>query len=287
MLKKLIPISLALVLCFGLAAGAGCGENLPQEEIDQIVIGAVAAGYETVSFDKELPMTIEVKGGPDPGTIVISMSGTGFLDKVNQAMRMTMDMGLSIPGTGSRELENEVYVVDGWIYSGVSIPGEGEEWLKTELTGAIWQQQNPLTSYLELLATASGIDYKGTEIVNGVECYVFELEPDIDLLSALVVEEMASLGVINLSGIDLTELYQEMLVKEWVAKDGNLLQRAEVAAVLEIRPEDIGETSDSFDKLFIDVGVNMRYYDYNQPFTVVLPPEALDAEDASPEETQS
>ena len=284
MLKKLIAISLALVLSLGLVGPlAGCGEKLPQEEIDQIVIGVLTASYETVSFDKELPMTVEVDGGPNPGTIVVSISGNGFLDMVNEAMRITMDMGLSVPGTGSRELENEVYVVDGWIYSGVSVPGEGEEWLKTELTGAIWQQQNPLTPYLELLATASDIDYKGIEIVNSVECYVFELEPDIDLLSALVVEEMASLGVINLSGIDLTELYEEMSVREWVAKDSNFLQRTEVAVVLEVRPEDIGETGDDFDKLTIDVGMTMRYYDYNQPFTVVLPPEALDAEDVSAE----
>lgn len=287
MLKKLIAISLALVLCFGLVAGAGCGESLPQEEIDQIVIGAMAAGYGTVSFDTEMPMTVEIKGGDDPGTIVVSMSGTGFLDMVNEAMRMASDIDLSVAGTGSRYWETEVYVVDGWIYSGVSVPDEGEEWLKTELTGEIWQQQNPLTPYLELLATASDIDYKGTEIVNGVECYLFELEPDIELLSILVAESTASLPATNLIGLDLPELYRDYSVKEWVAKDSYLLQRAEIEMSFEIRPEDVGGTEDSFDKFTIDFGLTMRYYDYNQPFTVVLPPEALDAEEFDPEATDS
>ena len=74
-----------------------------------------------------------------------------------------------------------------------------------------------------------------------------------------------------------------MSVREWVAKDDNFLQRTEVAVVLEVRPEDIGETGDDFDKLTIDVGMTMRYYDYNQPFTVVLPPEAINAEEFDPE----
>ncbi len=287
MLKKLIAISLALVLCFGLAAGAGCGEKMPQEEIDQIVVGALTASFNTVSFDTEMPMTVEIKGGDDPGTIIVDKSGTGFRDMVNQAMRSMAYIDLSVPGEGSRDWETEIYIVDGWIYSGVSVPDEGEEWLKTELTDSIWWQHDQLAPYLELLGTASDIDYKGTEIVNGVECYLFELEPDIDILSALVAEATAFLTVMNLSGLNLPEFYQEFSVKEWVAKDNYLLQRAEIEVSFEVRPEDIGGTGDDFDKLTIDVGMTLRCYDYNQPFTVVLPPAALDAEEYVPETSDS
>lgn len=279
MLKKLIPIFLALALSFSLVALVGCGEKLPQEEIDQIVAASADASYDTISFDTELPMTIEVKGGSDPGTIIVSASRTGFMDMVNQAMRVTADIDLTVTGTGSRYWETEVYVVDGWTYYGVNVPDEGEQWLKTELTEAMWQQYDQLGPFLELLATASDIDYKSTETVNGVECYVFELEPDMDLLSAIVAEATASVAVMNLSGLDLPELYQELSVKEWVAKESYLLQRAEIAVVLEIRPEDVDETGDSFDKLTIDTGMTIRFYAYGQPFTVVLPPEALEAEE--------
>ena len=255
--------------------------------MDQIIAGVIATSYDTVSFDTEIPMTVEVDGGPNPGTIIVTSSGAGFMDMVNQTMRLTMYIDLSVPGTGSRDWETELYVVDGWIYSGVSVPDEGEEWLKMELASLTWQQQDQLGPYLALLTTTTGIDYKGTEVVNGVECYVLELEPDMDLLSALVADATASLAVMDLSALDLTELYEEISVREWLAKDSYLLQRVEVAVVLEIRPEDIGETGDDFDKLTIEVGMALRYYDYNQPFTVVLPPEALDAEDVSPETLDS
>ncbi len=148
-----------------------------------------------------------------------------------------------------------------------------------ELTEEVWQQQDQVEQYVELLATAVDIDYKGTETVNGVECYVFEIEPDMDTLGDLMVEETSGLGIMDLSGLDLGELYQELSVKEWLAKDSYLLQRAEVELVMEFRAGDVGATGDDFEKMTIDIEMTMRFYDYDQPFAVVLPPEALAAEE--------
>ena len=279
MLKKLLLISLALVLSFSLVAFAGCKEKLPQEEIDQIIAGALAASYDTVSFDMDVPMTIEAEGGDDPGAISVAMSGTGFVDIINQAMRMTMEADMNIPGAGPQVINAEIYVLEGWMYTVMHIPGLDEQWVKTALTEQMWQQQDQVEQYVELLATAVDIDYKGTETVNGVECYVFEIEPDMDTLGDLMVEETSGLGIMDLSGLDLGELYQELSVKEWLAKDSYLLQRAEIELVMEIRPSDVGATGDDFEKMTIDIEMTMRFYDYDQPFTVVLPPEALAAEE--------
>lgn len=279
MLKKLLLISLALVLSFSLVTFAGCKEKLPQEEIDQIIAGALAASYDTVSFDMGVPMTVEAEGGDAPGTMTVDMSGTGFIDIINQAMRMTMEADMSIPGAGPQVINAEIYVLEGWMYTGMDIPGLDEQWVKTALTEQMWQQQDQVEQYVELLATAVDIDYKGTETVNGVECYVFEIEPDMDNLTEVLSQETSTLGLINLSGLDLAELYQELSVKEWLAKDSYLLQRAEVELVMEVRPGDVGATGDDFEKMTIDIGMTMRFYDYDQPFTVVLPPEALAAEE--------
>lgn len=279
MLKKLLLISLALVLSFSLVAFAGCKEKLPQEEIDQIIAGALAASYDTVSFDMGVPMTVEAEGGDAPGTMTVDMSGTGFIDIINQAMRMTIEMDMSIPGAGPQDINAEIYVLEGWMYTGVDVPDMGEQWQKMELTEEMWQQQDQVGQYVELLATAVEVDYKGTETVNGVECYVFEIEPDMDNLTEILSQETSTLGIINLSGLDLAELYQELSVKEWLAKDSYLLQKTEIELVMEVRPGDVGATGDDFDKMTIDIGMTMRFYDYDQPFTVVLPPEALDAEE--------
>jgi hypothetical protein len=278
-LKKLLLLSLALVLSFSLVAFVGCKEKLPQEEIDQIIAGATAASYDTVSFDMDLPMTVKAEGGSEPGTMNADMSGSGAIDIPNRAMQMTMGMELSMSGEGSQEMDAEVYVLDGWMYTGMDIPGLGENWMKMELTELAWQQQVQVDQYVELLATAVEVDYKGTETVNGVECYVFEIEPNMATLTDLLQQETSSLGMMDLSGLDVAELYQELSVKEWLAKDSYLLQRTEVEMTLEIRPSDVGATSNDFEKMSVELKMAMRFYAYNQPFTVVLPPEALDAEE--------
>jgi hypothetical protein len=278
-LKKLLLLSLALVLSFSLVAFVGCKEKLPQEEIDRIIAGAAAASYDTVSFDMEVPMTIKVVGGSDPGTMDVTMSATGAVDMNNQAMQMTMDMEMNVPGSGSQAIDAEVYILEGWVYTGMEIPEMDDQWMKMELTEALWQQQSQVEQHVGLLETAVEVDYKGIETVNGIECYVFEIEPDMATLNDLLVQETSGLGIMDLSVLDMAELYQEMSVKEWLAKDSYLPQRTEIEMVLEIRPGDVNATSDDFDKMTMSIEMDMRFYAYDQPFTVVLPPEALAAEE--------
>jgi hypothetical protein len=279
-LKKLLLLSLALVLSFSLVAFVGCGGKLTQEEIDRIIAGATDASYETVYFDIELPMAAEVSGGGNAGVMTVDMSGTGAMDIVNEAMQMTMNMAMDMPGQGSQDIDAATYIVEGWMYTGAAIPGYGEQWTKMALTEQMWQQQDQVEQYIRLLATAVELDYKGTETVNGIECYVFELEPNMDTLQELLAQGTTSgMGLMDLSGFDLAELYKELSVKEWLAKDNYQLQRTEVKIVMEMSPEDVGATSDDFDKMTIDMNMSMRFYAYNQPVSIELPPEALDAEE--------
>ncbi len=278
-LKKLLLLSLALVLSFSMVAFVGCKEELPQEEIDQIIAGALAAQYDTVSFDMDMPMTVKMTGGTDPGTMTVDTSATGSIDNNNEMMRMEMTMEMDMSGEGSESMDAEIYVLEGWMYTGMNIPGYGEQWAKMALTEDMWQQQLSVEQYVELLATAIEVDYKGIETVNGVECYVFELEPNMAALNELLAGETSGLGMAGLGDIDLAELYEALTVKEWLAKDSYLLQRTEIEIVIEMSPGDVGATSNDFDKMSVSVEMTMRFFDYNQPFTVVLPPEALEAEE--------
>jgi hypothetical protein len=278
MLKRLLLLSLALVLSFGLVAFVGC-KSFPQEEIDQIVAGAIDASYDTVSFEMSLPMSMEVKGGPESGTMSADMSGSGVMDLVNQMMWADMSMYLDVLGSESQSLDAEVYIVDGWMYTSVTVTGLGTQLVKMAMTEDLWQQENEVDNYVELLATAVEVEYKGTETVNGVECYVFQLEPDMAVLSSLMLEETSSMGMVDLSGLDLARLYEELSVKEWVAKDNYRLQRTEIAIVMEMSPGDLGYSEAEFDKMVMDIGMTVRFFDYDQPVTITLPPEALDAQE--------
>lgn len=279
-LKKITVLSLALLLSLSAVAFAGCS-GLPQDEIDSIIAGAASAQYDSFGFDMDAPMSVDVCGGDDPGTMLISMSGSGVTDIVNEKVRMSMDLNIDLSGGVEQTAAADIYIVDGWMYSGFSVPDAGEEWQKMELTEEMWQQQDMVGQNLELLATAFEVNYKGTETVSGVECYVFEIEPDLDLLNAVLSQQATGLDILELSELDFGMFYKDLTVKQWLAKDSYHLMRVEIELVMEMAPDDFGATSEDFDEMTVEVGMTMRFYDYNQSFTIELPEAALEAEDVA------
>lgn len=280
-LKKLLLLSLALVLSFSLVAFVGCKEELTQEEIDEIIANVTLAEAETVSFDIDVPLSIKVVGGPEAGTMTASVVGSGVMDMVDEEMQMTMDMEMDIPDEGEQDISAAIYFVDDWMYLGMDIPGFGEQWLKMEATEDIWQQQCPLEQQLALWEGAVEVKSLGSETVNGVECYVYEINPDMAALSDMLAEGTSGMGMdlMDFSQFDLADMYTELSVKEWLAQDSYLPMKMEIKLVMEVGAEDAGATGGDFDEMTIDVEVNMNFYDYNQPVSIQLPPEALEAEE--------
>ncbi len=278
-LKKLLLLSLALVLSFSLVAFVGCGA-LTQEEIDQIIANVASAEPETVSFDIDVPMSIKVVGGSDPGTMTVAVVGSGVMDMVNEEMQATMDMTMDIPDEGEQNISAEIYFVDDWMYVGMDVPGYGEQWMKMRADEEMWQQPDPLEQQLALWEGAVEVKSLGSETVNGVECYVFDIKPDMGILSDMLAQETSGMGMdlMDLGQLDLTDMFKELSVKEWLAQDSYLPMKMEIKIVMEVGAGDAA-TGGDFDKMTIDVELNMNFYDYNQPVSIELPPEALEAEE--------
>lgn len=275
--KRILLLSLALVLSFTLV---GCAiEGLPQEEIDQIIANVTTAQYDTVSFDIEMPVTVKVVGGSDPGTMTMDVDGSGDMDVANEEMQMTMNMAMEIPEMGEQEMAAEVYIIGGWMYTMTDLLGLGEQWTKTEVTDETWQQQSQIEPLLEFLETAVEINYLGSKTVEGTECYLFEIVPDMEALAELMSQETSGMGMMGFGQLDLADLYKELSVKEWIAKDSYLIMKVEIKMVLEMSASDVGATAADFDTMTVDVTMVERFYDYNQPVSIDLPDEALDAEE--------
>ncbi|MGD9117550.1 MAG: hypothetical protein PVJ08_02300 [Dehalococcoidia bacterium] len=281
-LKKLLVLSLALVLSFSLVAFVGCKDNLTQEEIDEIIANVTSAEADTVSFDIDVPLSVKVSGGPEAGTMTASVTGSGVMDMVEEEMQMTMDMAMDVPDEGEQEISAEIYFVDEWMYAGVDIPGFGDQWLKMEATEGMWQQQCPLEQQLALWEGAVEVKSLGSETVNGVECYVYQIKPDMEALSDMLAQETSGMGMedfMDFGQFDLADMFTELSVKEWLAQDSYLPMKMEVKIVMEVSADEFGVTDSDFSEATIDVEVNMNLYDYNQPVSIELPPEALDAEE--------
>jgi len=280
MIRKILLLSLALVLPFALLGCAEEEETLTSEQIDQIVVDAVNAVAEaqTYKFDMDMFMTMAVVGGTDPGTMTVGANATGVIDNVNQEMQMIMDMTMNVPGEDEQQMGMEMYIVDEWVYMEMSIPEIGEQWMKMELTPAMWQTQQQIEQTMELLQTATEVKFLGSEAVDGVQCYVFDIIPDMEKLAEYLAQQQSMLGV----GLDiesLAELFANMSVsiREWVAQDSLFLTKSTADLLIEVTPADVGAAPEDFDKMTMDLSTVMTVYGYNQPVSVELPPEALEA----------
>jgi hypothetical protein len=273
--KVIIALSLALVLSL---AVVGCDRGLPQEEIDRIVENVSSAQFDSLKLDLDIDMTMTVEGGASPGQMILTSSGTGVVDMVSHEIQIAMDMNLDIPEVGTQTMATEYYLVGEWLYTSFDIPDVGKQWLKTAVTPGMWEQQSQIEQQIEFLKTAVKVKSLPDEAVDGTDCYVFEAVPSVEALGELLSQQTSIIGM-DLSQLNLADLLKEMRVKEWIAQDSYQVLRSEVYLRLQMKPADVGATSADFDTMVIDMTMATKLYDYNQPVSIELPDEALDAQE--------
>jgi len=273
-IKKVLLLFLTLILSFAIV---GCAEEeLVQEEIDQIVADAVIAStdVDTSKFDMDMLMTIEVIGGVEPGEMTMLTDFTGAVDNANKEMQMTINMTMDVTGEGKQGIATEFYIVGEWMYMKTDIPVIGGQWMKTRLTEEMWEAESQIGSQIALLEAATEVDLLGSESVRGTACYVVEIVPSMEALGKLLSQQTT--GLENIDWEEL-KLFKETSIREWIAKDSYLLMKAEIHMLMEMRPEHIGATEEDFEKMTMDINIEMKLYDYNKPVSIELPQEALGA----------
>ena len=100
-LRIVLALALALVLS---AALVGCNRGLPQDEIDRIIENVTNAQFDTVKMDMDMTIDMEIVGGTQPGTVVVTGSGNAIMDIANQEIQMTMNMTMDIMGISAADL---------------------------------------------------------------------------------------------------------------------------------------------------------------------------------------
>ena len=277
-IRIVVAISLALTLSL---AAFGCGEGeLTQEDIEQIVADAATANSEvnTVSFDMEMEMLMDVTAPDGPSQMTMISNGTGTIDTVNQAMKIAMDMTMNIPELGQQDMDMEMYVTGGWMYMKINIPGLGEQWMKMPMTEDMWQSQSQFEQQVELLRTAREVTFHGSETVNGTACYVVEVVPDMGVLFEIISQQqMPGMEDMGMDGLNMGDWFKDFSIKLWVAKDGYLLRKAEEHLLMEITAADLGASQDNLERMTMDMNLTMNLYDYNEAVSIELPEGALQA----------
>lgn len=274
--KQILKVSLSLVL-FVTVMGCSGAAALSEEQIVANALGAYD-DITTVKMDMDMTMAMEAAGGEEPMNYQMNMKARGSVNIPETEMAMAMTMDVDIPETGTQNMSTDFYVVDNWMYMKIGMSGLGEQWIKSKLDETMWAQQNQLDQQMQLLKSAIKTQALGKEVVDGVECYVLEITPDMAALTDFIGSQLGSqAGVDALEDIDLSKVFKAMTVTEWVDADTYLPAKTEMTILMEMNAEDFGSSAEGYEQMTIDMVLTVKYSGYNQPVSIVLPPEAANA----------
>ena len=272
MWTKILTVSLALVMVLSLAA---CAKEPSAQEIVDGVIESLD-DIRTYQFDMDMTMDMagEVEGEVFEGTMVIDSSGAS--DFENRQMRMDVTLNVAVLGEDEIEMAMAMYLIGDMMYTMMEIPEMGPMWMKSEMPEEYWEEMRQVEPQIELLEV-SQVEVIGSERVGGVDCYVLEVTPDLEQLWQIVMQQAEMAGRMpDVAEEFLQEIFRSFSVKQWVAKDTYFMAKAEIDMAVELTPEAMGFPEEE-GVVTMDIAMSLLAYNYNQPVSIELPPEAEEA----------
>ena len=247
------------------------------EEIRDRTIAAYDE-LETYELDMDMVMEMRISAMGQSARVTMTMDCEGAADEVNRQMRLDMEMDMAMTGEAPQHMRTEMYIVDDYVYMNIVAPGEPPGWVKFALPEGYWEEMDILQQQVNILVDVEA-DLVGTEIVDGTECYVLDVEPNLEELWAMLELGGAVEGLPP--GLDFEQLITDFSLTQWVAKDTFFSPKGSASIEMVLTPESLGippEMAEDFDAV-VDIEMTILQRNINEPVTIELPPGAEEAEE--------
>jgi hypothetical protein len=268
--------ALVLVVIIGLAVALPLtllGEKPVSAE--QITADAILASSQVSTVKMEISMTgtVEIVGGSQAGTSTMASKASSISDYINKRQMTTMDIAIDMPGKGQQQQTSRMYMVEGWMYIKVVLPGGGEQWSKMKMPDILSANQSELAKQADFLKTAQKVTLLGSEKVDGVDCYILQIDPDMQKIKDWLSSQNSGLDLSTMN----SQSYKSYTFKQWISQDDFLPIKVIQDMTVEILPGANGSTGSDFEKESYSIHAEGKFYDHNKPVTIELPPEAQNA----------
>jgi outer membrane lipoprotein-sorting protein len=283
MWKKVIVISLVLILSLSITACVeeteeAAGLPSAQEIVDDVIESF--ASIRTYQFDMVMTQDQAGEAGGEILEQTVMIDNSGTLDLENMQMSANLSMKVVTAEEADMEEAVEMYIVDSVMYAKPKAPGEDSFWVKEEVPAEGWEMlkgTSGLEAYKELLEIAQA-EILGSEKVKGVDCYVLQLTTETSQLWQTIGPGGTGGGEIapTIPEEFLQDIFRSFSIKQWIAKDTYFLMKVTIDMTAELTSE-LQEYLDEEGEMTMDTTLSFLAYNYNQPATIVVPPEAVEA----------
>ncbi len=288
MRKRYIAGLIAIAAIVVVAMLAGCVDEgqVNKAEIKQMIFASVDK-IDTYKFDMDMTQEMLIRNETDETKVKTENTGTATMDVTSKKMKMEMTSSMETSANAEmpgRTMDMEMYLVNKTMYMkmDMGIPELPARWTKMEMPGEYaktWKSQNQVNQQMELL-NISEVEVLKEEMMNGVDCYVLKVTPDMEKYGKFLSEQegMSELMQSLQQNVDIGQLIKQMSMKHWIAKDTKFPIKTEMQMKMEISSDDLilPDAEEKF-TMTSDQRTTVDFYDYNKPVTIEVPEEAESA----------
>jgi hypothetical protein len=273
-MKRLPLLILVVLLILVIPLSAfGCAGLTDQQIVSKVI--ETSNSIKSVKLAMDISENVDITADSQSENMSVKETGTASVDNVAKEMMMNATMDMVVPNTGKQSMTMDEYLTGGYIYISEDLAGT-DQWMKTKVDESQWTNENQLAQQIEFLKSAISVSRLSDETVNGLDCYVFQITPDMSALIKWVQSQ-------SQSNSELTNLNPNMFktttLKMWMDKKSLLPQKESIDLTMELTPADIGATTTTMTPTFDNMTMNgdITYSDYNIPVTIELPAAAQNA----------
>jgi hypothetical protein len=264
--------------------------DLGHDELLQIVSDALRAPASADSYKVDSQLAFIVGTAGESGQ---NKTQSGFItqliaDNAGEKTQISSNMSMSIGMSGGAlSVITEIYLQAGYAYLKMDLFGNEQDWMKIAATPEMLEAFNVgfLESDLNILESPAGIELISMETYDGSECYVLRLTPNDEKLLEFAQKQQLDNVEVDWDDIaDISDLFKHIDYIVRISTDTRLLKKMDVNATIDFTGyiEQAPETADV--QITLDINGVTRIYDYNVPVSIVLPDEAGNAPEISPDE---
>ncbi len=249
-----------------------------------------AQEVKTCTFDMTMKINTRIECADASKVMRINLDGTFDIDNVAKKMKAVIDVVMEEIGVEVEQATLELYVLDNKQYTKLDQPGIPSHWQVEDLSAGTRESIYYWEHHVDLLRK-SKIEILGTEKVNGIDCYAMQLSPDMaEFLKMMLAEQQLGqqfseeeIDIVTTALSRFFVSFMDLSAKEWIDKDTYLPRKTEMIMDIYISPDEfmeLGLVVLAGYEFTLGTNINLVVESYNEPLSIVLPPEAQEAKPA-------